>query len=37
MENKIVFEGQIFDTPEALHEWRMAFDFEYFTDYSSQL
>lgn len=33
----IEYAGRIFENETALHEWRMAFDFDYFLDFSSQL
>jgi hypothetical protein len=37
MTQQIEFNGQFFETETALHEWRLAFDFEYFIDFSSQI
>jgi hypothetical protein len=33
----IQFEGRTFETETALHEWRLAFDFDYFINFSSQI
>jgi hypothetical protein len=33
----IQFEGRTFESETALHEWRLAFDFEYFLDYSQTI
>lgn len=38
MENSVVyFNGQEFANEQALHEWRLAFDFQYFLDYNEEL
>jgi hypothetical protein len=37
MSQQIEFNGQLFESPEALHDWRLAFDFEYFINFSSQI
>lgn len=32
----IQFNGSTFENEQALHEWLMAFDFDYFIDFISQ-
>lgn len=34
--NELEFEGVIFPSAEALHEYRLIFDFEYFSDLAEQ-
>jgi hypothetical protein len=34
--NELEFEGAIFPSAEALHEYRLIFDFEYFSDLAEQ-
>ncbi len=31
------FENMHFENEQALHEWRLLFDFDYFIDYYSQV
>ena len=33
----LTYAGRKFDRAEALHEWRLAYEIEYFIDHSSQL
>jgi hypothetical protein len=34
--NEVIFEGQVFPNAQALHEWRLIFDWEYFSDLAEQ-
>jgi hypothetical protein len=36
MSTELEYNGRTFESAEALHEWLLIFDFEYFLDYSSQ-
>jgi len=33
----IYYNGMQFENETALHEWRLAFDFEYYLDFISQI
>lgn len=33
----VQFENMQFENEQALHEWRLLFDFDYFIDYYSQV
>jgi hypothetical protein len=30
--NEVIFEDIVFPSEQALHEWRLIFDFEYYSD-----
>lgn len=36
MKNELEFDGIIFPSAEALHEYRLIFDFDYFSDLAEQ-